>query len=91
MIDMLKKECCVPETNVNILQIWCGRPSGCSDPFVWEKVCFGNFGDWKVWQVPVNLAKDAFEMVSLEELQNASMCWRSKRTIAHINVKVGDG
>jgi hypothetical protein len=29
-------------------------------------------------------------MVSLEELQNACMCLRSKRTIAHINSKEGD-
>ena len=38
----------------------------------------------------VNLAIDALGMVSLEELQNASLCWWSKRTIAHINVKGGD-
>jgi len=62
--------------------MWSDRPSGCSDPFVWEKVCFGDSGDWKVWQVPVNLPEDAFRMVSLEELQDASLCWRSKRTVA---------
>jgi len=28
----------------------------------------GDSGDWKVWQVPVNFAKDALGMVSLEEL-----------------------
>jgi len=55
------------ETSVNTLQMWCDRPSGCSDLFVWEKVCFGDSGDWKVWQVPVNLAKYALRMVSLEE------------------------
>jgi hypothetical protein len=27
-----------------------------------------------VWQVPVNLARDALRMVSLEELQDASLC-----------------
>jgi len=27
---------------------------------------------------------------SLEKMQNASLCWRSKRTIAHINGKGGD-
>jgi hypothetical protein len=70
--------------------MWCDRPSGCSDLFVWEKVCFGDSGDWKVWQVPVNLAKDALRMVSLEELQDASGCWRSKRIITHINGKGGD-
>jgi len=59
--------------------MWCDRPSDCSDPFVWEKVCFGDSGDWKVWQVPVNLAKDVLRMVSLEELQE-SVWWRSKRT-----------
>jgi hypothetical protein len=48
--------------------MWCDRPSGCSDPFVWENMCFGDSGDWKVWRVPVNLAKDALRMVSLEEL-----------------------
>ena len=73
---------CVRETSVNTLQMWSGRPSGCSDPFVWEKVCFGDSGDWKMWQVPVNLTEDAFRMVSLEELQDASLCWRSKMTVA---------
>jgi len=82
MVDTLEGECCVPETSVNTLQMWCGRPSGCSDPFVWEKVCFGDSGDWQVWQVPVNLVEDALRMVSLEELQDASLCWRSKRTVA---------
>ena len=81
---------CVPETSVNTLQKWSGRPSSCCDPFVWEKVCFGNSGDWKVWRVPVNLATDALRMISLEELHDASLCWRSKRTIAHINIKGGD-
>jgi hypothetical protein len=38
----------------------------------------------------VNLAEDALRMVSLEKLQDASLCWRNKRTIAHINVKRGD-
>jgi hypothetical protein len=72
----------VPDTSINTLQMWRGRPSGCSDPFVWEKVCFGDSDGWKVWQVPVNLAKDSLRMVSLEELQDASLCWRSKRTVA---------
>jgi hypothetical protein len=52
-----------------------------------SKGVLGDSGDWKVWQVPVNLATDAFKMISLEELQNASMCWKSKRTITHINSK----
>jgi len=82
MVDTLKGECCVPETSVNTLQMWSGKPSGCSDPFVWEKVCFDDSDDWKVWQVPVNLAKDTLKMVSLEELRVANLCWRSKRTVA---------
>jgi len=55
MVNTLEGECCVPETSANSLQMWCGRPSGCNDPFVWEKVCFGDSGDWKVWQVPCKL------------------------------------
>jgi hypothetical protein len=82
MVDMLKGECCIPKTSVNTLQMWSDRPSGCSDLFVWEKVCFGDSGDWKVWQVPVNLVGDTLRMVSLEELQDTSLCWRSKRTVA---------
>jgi hypothetical protein len=73
---------CVPKTSVNTLQMWCGRPSSWSDPLEWENVCLGDSNDWKVWQVLVNLAEDALKMVSLEELQGASICWRSKRTIA---------
>jgi len=82
MVDMLKGECCIPETSVNTLQMWSDRLSCCSDLFVWEKVCFSDSGDWKVWKVPVNLAGDTLRMVSLEELQDTSLCWRSKRTVA---------
>ena len=73
MVDTLKGECCVPETSINTLQMWCDRPSGCSDPLVWARVCLGDSDDWKVWRVPVNLAKDALRMVSLEKLQDASL------------------
>jgi len=55
-----------------------------------SKGVLGDSGDWKVWQLPVNLATDSLKIVSLEELQNASTCWKSKRTIAHINGKMGD-
>jgi len=68
----------------------CDKPSGWSDPLEWAKGCLGDSSDWKVWQVPVNLATDALRIVNLEELQNASMCWRSKRIISHINGKGGD-
>ena len=68
----------------------CDRPSGWSDPLEWANECFGDSGDWKVWQVPVNLVEDALRMVSLEELQDASLCWRRKMTISHINDKGGD-
>jgi len=37
MVDTLEVECYVLETSVNTLQMWSGRPSGCSDPLVWEK------------------------------------------------------
>jgi hypothetical protein len=67
---------------LNTLQMRCHKPSGWSDPLEWTKGCLSDSGDWKVWQVPGNLAKDALRMVSLEDLENASMCWRSKRTIA---------
>jgi hypothetical protein len=68
MVDMLEGECSVLETSVNTFQMWCGRSSGWSDPLKWANGCLGDYGDWEVWQVPVNLATNALGMVSLEEL-----------------------
>jgi len=79
-IDMLEGECSVSETSINTLRMRCDKPSGWSDHLEWAKGCLGDSGNWEVWQVPVNLATNALRMVSLETLQNASMCWRNKRT-----------
>lgn len=70
---------CALKINVDTFQVWCGRPSSCSDILVWTKVCFDESGDWKVWQVPITLVKNALAMVSLEKLQDVSICWRSQK------------